>query len=132
VIRCDGFILVPRAVRDTAKEGGTVSVALTAVEGGEKAAVVPMVTVTARAHPRTNAALPHALIKTNGSHVRSLPLLNSTTVTAGKLVPFGAVVVDEESGTAIDVVTAERSVGERDTFVRTPARPAVLSAIPTR
>ncbi|MBC8104770.1 MAG: SUMF1/EgtB/PvdO family nonheme iron enzyme [Cytophagales bacterium] len=165
VIRCDGFVLVPRAVRDVARNGGLVEVILPKVDGagagneGDKKRPASPVAAPARHHPGTHASVPYALIKTNGYHMPSLPLLASGNVAPGSPVrllwtalgadgaaaiivtrraiigtatvnkdsfslspgedsstpiPLGAVVVDEESGAAIGMVTQE---GTQPAFV---------------
>lgn len=88
MIRCDGFVLVPRAIRDTARLGGSVDVTLRNVDRddpkGSRATgtATTSVRAAARSHPRSHATVPYALIKTTGHHARSLPLLDSS-VTPG-------------------------------------------------
>jgi formylglycine-generating enzyme required for sulfatase activity len=122
VIRCDGFVLVPRGVRDTARNGGSVQITLNNVDipKGTKSSSV---TVTARNHPFTHATVPYALVKTTGYHVRSLPLLDSTNVSAGnsiRMLWFTA----GENGDAPTLTSRTGVVGAttavKDTFSITP------------
>ncbi|MES2460108.1 MAG: SUMF1/EgtB/PvdO family nonheme iron enzyme [Armatimonadota bacterium] len=86
VVRCDGFILVPYSVSELARSGGVLSTTLTGTEGGESADAKGAVTVGARVNRNNNAAVPYALIKTDGYHARSLPLLQGANVAPGTSV----------------------------------------------
>jgi hypothetical protein len=165
IVRCDGFILVPRVVRDTGRLGGLIQVTLAKVDGGNSKEPI---TAVARYSPHTHATVPYGLIKTNGYHVRCLPMLASENVAVGKSVrilwysakddavtaiasrkatidtatstqdtyslsptdqsqdsiPFGAFVIDEESGAAVGMVT---QAGTHPAFI-TLARFNVISS----
>ncbi|MES2460072.1 MAG: SUMF1/EgtB/PvdO family nonheme iron enzyme [Armatimonadota bacterium] len=104
MIRCDGFILLPQSVWEMTRNGGSLSVTLTGVDGvnetlnrggaqGHGAATspasappAPSSTAVPRLHRHTNATVPYALVKTNGYHSRSLPLLDSGTVVTGNAI----------------------------------------------
>ncbi|MES2460331.1 MAG: SUMF1/EgtB/PvdO family nonheme iron enzyme [Armatimonadota bacterium] len=133
VIRCDGFVLVPRAMRDVARNGGLVEVTYRSVDGvggnggsmgnantetGKRSN--PPVTVAARYHPGTHASVPYALIKTNGAHAPSLPLLESHNVAPGQPVRL----LWLASGANPEVITRPAVIGpaaeNKDTFSVAP------------
>lgn len=139
VIRCDGFVLVPRAVRDLAKNGGRVEVVYPEVDraeiggtgdstdstggNGSTGKQPPPVTAAARFHIGTHTSVPYALIKTSGQHARSLPLLESRNVAPGQ--PVRLLWFASGSGGAANGVTALRGVigpatETRDTFSVSP------------
>ncbi|MES2461447.1 MAG: SUMF1/EgtB/PvdO family nonheme iron enzyme [Armatimonadota bacterium] len=134
VVRCDGFVLVPRGVRDTARNGGSVQVTLPQVDGpgrSDKSAPTA-VTVAARNHRFTHATVPYAFVKTSGYHARSLPLLHSANVSIGEPVRLlwfvpgdnGAAAVIQSRSSVVGPATAAK-----DTFSIAPA-PGSSESVP--
>ncbi|MES2459695.1 MAG: SUMF1/EgtB/PvdO family nonheme iron enzyme [Armatimonadota bacterium] len=131
VIRCDGFVMVPRGVRDTVRRGGVAEVILPDAdgapvnEGNGKKRKAPVIAAT-RHHPFTHASVPYALIKMTGQHTRSLPLLDSVNVVSGKAVRLLWFTLDGD-GTAATPLSRKAIIGARtevtDTFALALSEP---------
>lgn len=94
VIRCDGFVLVPRVVRDAVRSSGTADVVLRQADGET---LDSPLSVGARPHPFAHPSVPYALIKINDHHIRSLPLLAAANVKSGNAVSVLWAVSENES-----------------------------------
>lgn len=83
VIRCDGFVLVPKAVHDAVLHRGKVQVVVARAEG---ASLTGPKAVPARAHPGKYSSVGYGLVKINGYHIPCCPLLSASSIEAGTRV----------------------------------------------
>ncbi len=113
VVRCDGFVLVPKLLRDAAFQKETVEVVVAHADG-----LAPKETAVARAmaHPYVLSTLGYALLKINDYHVPGLPLLDAGSVVPGEKVRVLTAVPEGAEGvapTGFQVAAQTATVGTR-------------------
>jgi formylglycine-generating enzyme required for sulfatase activity len=121
VVRCDGFILVPRIVWDTAKEGGTVEAVLPSTEGSKAEKPVP---ISGRLH-MSLSSIDFNLIKATGYHVRCLPLMQASNVKQEGTVRL--LMAAPKEGNALTITSYKARIGaqqsDKDYFALTDILP---------